>query len=423
MTADKIRFLSWSRSGIYDLVGSETLTDGRLTGRVTLSLTDDGEPGHPPATGNAAFTLIGARDIATIDPRSVLRCAPAADSTGAETTKMVHVDFVDPSLPWQYSPTLAHGARLRPWIVLIVARRDEAVVDRARGVITVPASSLQGLDLQRRSHNWAHVQQEGGHQISRLVCPQVAPGSATDDDVLAADTDYVAAVVAAFDDSGGPAWASPTNQAAVRLRLMFSWSFSTGDAGDFETLAGAIRLGRAGGLGRAPLTYVRGGSEADADAVNLHLRGAITGLAADDTTAVLNAAQAAADLVRRRESLEAAVDPLGRKVTGFARYGSVWAADPDTTEWGAALNADPRLRATASLGIRMGRDAQDGLVEAVMTQLGSLPLAAHLVSTLAFGLHHGASSLARHLPSDRARQVDVLSPLLRRMRATHSSAP
>jgi len=75
MTADKIRFLSWSRSGIYDLVGSETLTDGRLTGRVTLSLTDDGEPGHPPATGNAAFTLIGARDIATIDPRSVLRCA------------------------------------------------------------------------------------------------------------------------------------------------------------------------------------------------------------------------------------------------------------------------------------------------------------------------------------------------------------
>ena len=419
MASDNVRFSSWTRSGIYDLVSSPTPVDGRLAAAVTLSLTDAGEPGHAPATGASPFHLISARDISGIDPGRILRSAPAPDSYNAETTKMVHVDFADPALPWQYSPATASGAKLKPWIVLLVLRRDDVTVDKVAGVVRVPPTALIDIDLGT-SHKWAHVQDEGtgGNAISRLVCPHVSSGAAAGD-MLRSGITYVAAIVKAFNDSGGPAW-DVTNLPDVEslpLQMMHSWTFITGEAGDFETLAEAIRPRKADGLGRAPLHYQRGATSTD-----VHIRGAITNLSADDQTERVNAALAASDVEALGNHVAQLTDTLGRNVIGTPTYGDVWLNEPRATTWGAALNADPRLRGSAALGVRMGQEAQDDVVAAVVEQLGSLPLAAHLVATLAGGLHHAGSLWERRMPADPTRQVDVLSPVMRRLRATGGTA-
>ena len=419
MASNSVRFSSWTRSGIYDLVSSPTPVNGRLTGAVTLSLSNAGESGHAPATGASPFHLISSRDISGIDPGRILRSAPTPDSNDAETTKMVHIDFTDPTLPWQYSPTTVSDGKLKPWIVLVVLRSDEVTVDKVAGVVRVPPSALTEVDLGK-SHKWAHVQDEGAGQnaIARLVCPHVGAGALAGE-MLDTGTTYVAAVVKAFNDSGGPAW-DVTNLPHVDympLEMMHSWTFTTGEAGDFETLAEAIRPRTADGLGRAPLRYERRDTSAD-----IHIRGAITDLAVDDEVERHNAALAASDVEALGHEVALLTDPLGRNVIGTPAYGDVWLSEPRATTWGAALNADPRLRGSAALGVRMGQEAQDDVVAAVVEQLGSLPLAAHLVATLAGGLRHAGSLWERRMPTDPTRQVDVLSPVMRRLRAPGGTA-
>jgi hypothetical protein len=404
-----LSFTSWRRSALYGLAQAAPV-DGRLTGRLDLSMTDPAEPGVT-TPGSVPFHFIAPRDIDGIDPRTVLRTAPAAGVVDAETTKMVHIDFADPALPWQYSPTRAAGTTLRPWIVLLVGDTADMQIDRAAGRIRVQPGVIADLDLTR-SHLWAHVQREDGRgEVARLVCPHRVPG-AEDGELLIAHRDYTAAVVIAFDDAAGPAWTGPLGS-PIDLTLLYSWSFRTGDSGDFESLATAIDPDSAAGLGTAPLRYARGAVRAD-----VHVRGAISTLADDTPTEITEVDRLRADVAALVVDAEALPDPLGRSVIGPPRYGRSWVIDPRTTTWGTTLNDDPRLRGTAALGVRMGQDAQDDLVAAIVAELGATTLAAHLVAHLAFGVEISGSLWRRKLPDDATEQVALLAPLLRRLRAT-----
>lgn len=413
--SDGVNFTSWQRSPIYDLVKSAALDDGRLTGEIPITLTDaaDGETVQRSAT----FQIHGPGDIETIDPRRILRRVPQADSRDAETTKMVHIDFSDPMLPWQYSPVLASGAALRPWIALLVGTDSEIVVHERNATVQVAPTVLADLDLAR-SHCWAFVQDEGGRgEIARLTCPHRSE-SATEPHVLLPDRKYLAVVVKAFDRAGQAAWQAPLG-APVTLELLHWWSFRTGDSGDFETLATAIRPRDANGLGRAPVRFERG-----ALTVDLYAHGAISNLAPDTIEEKEAVERARADLadLGADVAMLGEGDPLGRAVVGLPQYGAPWTADPRSTTWGRRLNDDPRLRGTAGIGVSMGQAAQDELVSAVVAELGALPLAAHLVANLAFGLGSATSLWERYLPTDHTRQVDLLSPIMRRLRATSGTA-
>jgi hypothetical protein len=401
--SDHLKFSSWQRSPLYDLVPNEALTDGRLVGTLPLTLRD----GYGPdvATGSVAFHLVAPRDIATLVPRAVVRTLPAALAHEVEATKFVHVDFADPDLPWRYTPRKASGDRLVPWLALLVGTTDELRLDGA--LIRVLQPGLFTEHDLAQSYLWAHVQEDtlSKVRISRLLSPRE----------LRPRTEYIAAVVPAFDDAGQPAWAAGRIPAA--LPALHSWRFWTGEAGDFETLALAIMPAKVPGLGRAPVAYHRGAVAAD-----LEMRGAITSLGGPPDAPEV--ALVRADVQAFGSAVEglAALDPLGRTVIGLPAWGRRWANSIAATTWATSLNADPRHRGAAGLGLYMGILFQQELLDAAVAQLGALPLAAHLVRQLALGLGAARSLWRRRLPAESARQVHLFSPLMRRMRTSTGTA-
>lgn len=406
-----LNFTSWQRSKLFDLVNDgQALDQGRLVGTLNLTLTDD-KGSH--ADGGTPFHLVAPPDIAALNPASILRMAPMPGARDAETTKITHVDFSDPSLPWQYSPVKS-GISVLPWLALLVGTTAEITIHAERGTVTVEGSVIVGHDLTK-SHLWAHVQDDGNGPIARLTCPRIVPG-VDKPGILAAETDYVAVLVPAFDVTGNAAWRLGDNQAKT-LTLLHFWTFRTTEEGDFESLAKAIRPRSAAGLGLAPLQYRRGDVSAD-----LNVRGAITSLSSDVDGD--NEQRAKTDLQSFVDEVRAlsGTDPLGRKVIGLPDYGAPWAADTSAIEWRDQLNADPRYRGSAGVGVWMGQEAQDDLVAAAVGQLGALPLAAHLIRALAFGLAASRSLWGRRLPSDSYRQVDLFSPMMRRLRANDGTA-
>ena len=62
----KLKFTSWQRSPLYDLVPNELLTDGRLVGALPLTLRDTYSPDL--ATETICFHVVSPRDIAGVVP-------------------------------------------------------------------------------------------------------------------------------------------------------------------------------------------------------------------------------------------------------------------------------------------------------------------------------------------------------------------
>jgi hypothetical protein len=396
-----LTFLSWQRSPMYDLVTDPTPKDGRLVGSLPLTLRD--LRSADVGTGAVPFHLASARDVAALGPGAVLGVAPRPMARDAETTKFAHIDFRDPDLPWRYTPAKAAADRLPPWLAVLVGTAAELRLDGSTVAVLQP-SVLAGHPLAD-SHRWAHVQDDGHRRTSRLLSPRP----------LEPETEYLAAVVPAFDDAGQPAWDPGAGRQPAALPVLHSWRFWTTEEGDFETLAAQIMPRSVGRLGRAPLAYRRGEVHADTE-----VRGAITTLGTDADGEPEAAARA--DLAAFVAAVRALADPLGRAVVALPRYGRPWVADLDGTRWAATLNADPRFRGTAGLGLWMGLAAQDELVDAAARQLGGINLAGHLVGQLALGLAAARSLWRRRLPDDPLRRLDTLAPLLRRLRTPTGTA-
>lgn len=394
-----LKFGSWQRSAIYKSVTSATLQEGRLVGSLPLTLIDiqTGEQ----ANGQVPFQFVAAKDVAALAPQMIVRTAPPANARDAETTKLVHIDFAAADFPWRYTPRQAVGDRLPPWLVLLVGTADELRLD-GNSVAILKSSVLQAHNLAD-SPRWAHVQDDGSRKTSRLLSPRP----------LGPAAGYHAVLVAAFDANGSAAWDSAHQPAT--LPVLYAWRFWTGEAGDFETLATALTPRQASGLGRAPLAYRRANV-----AASLKVSGAITTLGADPDGPQENIART--DFAAFVAAVRALRDHLGRSVIGLPNYGRPWVADPSAASWTSTLNTDPRLRGTAGLGLWMGIEAQDELVDAAARQLGGLDTAAHLVRQLALGINVASALWRNRLPDNPTQRVDLFGPLMRRLRTPTGTA-
>ena len=152
------------------------------------------------------------------------------------------------------------NARLRPWLCLVVVRKQKGIELRpgfdtslARLVIIGPAIAHDELQDLTDSWLWAHGQVTGNGNtdtkaltttlagssdlsLSRLLCPRI----------LQPDTEYLACLVPTFEagrlaglglpvDGNAalePAWAA--DAASVTLPVYDQWSFRTGSGGDFN---------------------------------------------------------------------------------------------------------------------------------------------------------------------------------------------
>ena len=175
------------------------------------------------AVGHAAYQchrdidrqvrLYGPGDVTGIDPRQVVRTEPSHLATAFEPNYFPAIEFDRPDFPWLFTPAKADAeGRLRPWLCLVVVRKQEGVtlrVDRNLPLpvleIKAPARPERELPDLSESWAWAHAQVAGSRRdaeviekslagdpaltVSRLLCPRRL-------DPL---TDYLACVVPAFE--------------------------------------------------------------------------------------------------------------------------------------------------------------------------------------------------------------------------------
>ena len=349
------------------------------------------------ATSPRTLALAGPGDVLAIEPRQVLRVSPAAGARDAEPDFFPLIEFDAPELPWAYSPTLPAGSRLAPWLVLVVVEADPAVrLERGAAgpepVDPAPArrSSRAGnCPTSADAATWAHAQiacetaaqiaatlaAHPDRTLSRLLAPRR----------LQPNRGYIAAVVPAYlsgriaglgeDPTGHPALVTGLEPAwsaldvPTRLPAYYAWTFRTGEAGDFESLAQRLHA-------------VQLDPEGERTALHLSLPSGTAGLAVD-WEAPLRVPEQVAQRPRRpaaavneiRTALRGGTNP---PILGPSYFGEPWTdarAVTPVAAWAPEVNLTPALRAAAGLGADVVRAEQDALVEAARTQLDAFTAA------------------------------------------------
>ncbi len=369
--------------------------------------------------------LYGPGDVTGIDPQQVVRIEPANLASDFEPNYFPAIEFDRPDFPWLFTPAKASAAeQLRPWLCLVVVRKQEGVTLRTdRGlplpVLQIKAPARPELELPDLSESWtwAHAQVTGSPAeatalqgalvgdpaltVSRLLCPRR----------LDPTTDYLACVVPAFElgrkaglgetiDAAdeqrlAPAWAStPPLPTQVTLPVYYRWDFRTGTGDDFETLVGLLTPRDAHDLpprvGKRLVDISRPGFAVTPplpEGTTVELKGALC--IADDPTAELPnevrdrfqpPLKRILDTPWQAMKAEPHADPL----LAPPIYGSWQAArhivdivpdppaPPPARAWLHELNLDPRHRAVAALGTQAVQAEQEQLMAAAWEQLGEI---------------------------------------------------
>lgn len=381
----KLWFLPYVREGITPVAAAASATSRPQT-RVAFRLS---APGRTARDISRPLELLGPGDVTGIDARQVLRMSPAPASRDAEPDFFPSVEFDAPELPWTYSPTLPEGTKLVPWIVLVVIEAQPAV-SLTRGqrgqspwILRLPADVAR-RELPDLADAWAWVHA----QVACDTADQIATTLAGQPDRTLArllsprrllpNRDYHACVVPSYlagrlaglgtnpstnpavVTGREPAW-SATN-VPTELPVYHTWSFRTGEAGDFESLAQRLRP--------APL-------DASIPPPPLHLATpAGLDLVVDwepplrvPGAKALRAKRPAAAVAEIRKALKGGTATA--PVLGPSYLGASW-VDPKTfdpvTAWAPDLNLTPMWRAAAGLGAEAVRGEQDALVAAASEQ-------------------------------------------------------
>jgi hypothetical protein len=411
-------FVPWLRRGVaaeisaVDRLGArpDDGPDGRAAIPVELSLD------YTPAAGGAVAALpavrrevfiLGPGDVATIKVEAMIRTQPAAGALGATPGELVYVEFYDEDFPWRYTPAAATAeSRLRPWIALLVLTENEFDLRERSGalpVLTVDPTAI--LPPRLETWAWAHA------QLSRVVAapadvdaeirgrPDQALSRLLSPRRLLPSTAYHAFLVPAF-ESGRlvglgrdasktlvqkPAWGAPSHEDDRDLPVYHRFSFTTGTAGDFETLARKLVPAPVGQeFGKRPLDVselrygmtVREGAEvqlegalAPPDFERVAFEDAPGGTIAAELERIIDAGEQ-----QRAVELPNGADPLvvppiyGRWHANVPRV--VDAAKKEDLAWLRELNLDLRSRAAAGLGGQVVRERQEELVQRAWEQVG-----------------------------------------------------
>jgi hypothetical protein len=403
-------FASWVRrgaaSGILEVDPITGPYAGLATFKPDVTLAKDGAP--QPAVPGPELTLLGPGSVVGIDPRQIVRTDPAAGATAVEENYVVIAELARPDLPWLFTPASPNAAsRIRPWLVLIVVEAARVRLQPGKPVPRITVSDTELPDLND-SWGWAHVQAtvdgaaddataalgppSGGNAVSRLMCPRR----------LQPDTAYLACIVPStlagvraglgLAPDAGPgvalAWTAGAGQDVV-LPVYYSWTFSTGDAGDFKSLVQRLD-------GVAPDTIAGFGTRTIdvsspwesppplGDGMTIELDGALwigtdrPGTLTDDArtafetrmTALLNFPADRQPVKPSDPASDPALSAVAPPIYAGRHAGQVRV--PPDPGWLRTLNLDPKRRIAAAFGTRYVQDHQEFLMARAWDQLGAV---------------------------------------------------
>lgn len=408
-TAATYRFFSWLRQGLLAGLSNQAaatppLTSGHLVLPIRLRV-------NSAAPVDVNIQLYGPGDITGIDAREVIRTEPHAQMTDFEPNYFPAIEFDRPDFPWLFTPAKADAAkRLRPWICLIVVRKEAATLStlphRPLPVITCGREELPDLE---QAWAWAHAQIVTGDTTASTPSlqqilkdhPERTLSRLLGARRLDPNTAYYACLVPTYEVGrkaglGEPittedeqalaqAWSTGPGAPAgpITLPLYFHWEFRTGLAGDFESLARRLepkQLPATVGLRPMDISHPGWGMPAlpaNAPGSLLDLGGALRTPETNprpwpeaaqtsfqhSLRAILNEPAAH----NRQDNSPAVLSP--------PLYGQ-WYTDQQTIpavdqppQWFRELNLDPRHRVAAGVGTQVIRYEQEALMASAWDQL------------------------------------------------------
>ena len=366
------------------------------------------------------LTRLGPGDVVGIEPTQIVARVPAPNSTDFAPNLFPFVELRDPDFPWRVSTDA------QPWLALLVQEigRDQRLAQGAGAlpVIEVDAAALPSVAAFAC---WCHAQVVGdaatalalqrGQGIARLVAPRR----------LAPHTRYVACLVPCRDAgrlaglaqpiadplSPAPAW---TATGTVTLPVYDHWYFTTGEVGDFETLARRLQP-EALAASEPPWSVDYASVAADAAPEALF-------------TALVPPAHAPAERSvsaagRLQAWLDATASSAAPPVLGPPLYGGLAAGTTRASAgWLADANLDPRARAAAAIGAEAVRRHQDDLVAEAWRQLGDLRRANRERDLALLGDAVVTRWKVKHLDPLTAEAMTVVAaPALARLRGPHGT--
>lgn len=399
-------FLPWVRQGAAsgittpDSLGSAQRADVLLP--VSVQLTNFNVPARD-------VRLYGPADVTAIDPRQIVRVQPRHQTTNFESNFFPLIEFDRPDFPWLFTPAKAGaGERLRPWIGLVVVRKRPSVTlgrteTSPLSVLEFTGPVAEDLPDLEESWAWAHAQVVGSstdtmstlksaienapaRTVSRLMCPRR----------LDPDVAYIACVVPAFEvgrkaalglpvaeqelEKLEPAWRLDQPTALFQLPVFYSWEFTTGPEGDFESLVRDLKP--------QPLPEQVGTRSLDLTTPGFGLPSggviAMKGILKPPEPITTQPQPVPQTLQGKlAEILNAPADALNQPVTrdpivAPPIYGSTYpprervevGATPQ--HWINDLNLDPRDRIAASFGARIVQEDQEHLMASAWQQVDAI---------------------------------------------------
>jgi hypothetical protein len=456
-----LTFLPWVRQGAASLIATPDTLDANQPGVVSLSaVLTVNTTAMPPVT----LRLRGPADVVGIDANQIIRREPQPGSADFEPNHFPCIEFDRADFPWLFTPAAAANAKLRPWLCLVVVRKQDGVtlgsaVDAPLPILQIAAPANPSIELPDlgESWAWAHAQAAGTDStqvpvraalegapeksLSRLMCPRIlAPNTAYIGCVVPtfelgrkaglgiaiADSDLVAATALA------PAWSLSPAPTQVALPVYSHWEFQTGAGGDFASLAARLRpLPAPAALGQRTIDISRPGFRLPASfpaRTTLAMGGALRPVLAPgnpdpltdwpDITA--SPFQTALAPIVNAPGTLAFSDPAADPLLAPPLYGRWYAARPTVTrgaaDWFDQLNLDPRLRSVAALGTRVVQHYQEALMASAWQQAGEIQRANQRLRQLQMSLVVGASLQVRHFTklADEA-MLRISAPVLSRI--------
>jgi hypothetical protein len=429
------RFMPWVRRGLaraHDTPDGPSIMAPPVL-NLELKLQADEKGAVTTVSGKPTVRLYSPGDIIGIDTRLIVRTDPKPFATNFEPNYLALVEFDPPDFPWMFTPAKADSSRrLRPWLVLLVLDRDRVRLPRLQPGAPLPSITIPSADTAAELPNladawmWAHAQAASGigvtdpkapqklanemkadpsRNVSRLIAPRrLIPNKnwfACLVPTFAAGRDRGLGIEPAGDPNASlpltPAWASPAS-GDVTLPVYFHWEFSTGAAGDFETLVRRLKFpslyksesdaafrAKLKMLGTVPVAV-------DADRLltttgqptQTRFEGALTSTqysAAEEPEAQVAAKLAA--IVNAPETFNLATGPATRTPTVAPPIYGAWHARRHKVHvakvgkkpgacWLDELNLDPRFRIAAGYGASLVREYQETYMQSCWRQIGDV---------------------------------------------------
>lgn len=462
-----LNFLPWVRQGAAGAITTvDTLGPGQsAVADVSVTLAVN-EAALPPVL----VRLRGPADVVGIDAHQIIRTDPRPGSGDFEPNCFPSLEFDRADFPWLFTPVRANGdAQLRPWLCLVVVRRQSGVQLASTPDAPLPTLRISGeakafaeLPDLKESWAWAHGQAAADStsdpaavgnalngspslSLSRLVCPRI----------LAANTDYLACVVPTFElgrkaglglaiadseltaaNALAPAWTlTPSAPLQVLLPVYYSWEFRTGEGGDFASLARRLRIASPPGLGQRAVAIGQPGfpfTEPVDQSTTVKVEGALLPLTStpppvrwsDPIAPVFE--QSLAPIVNQpglAQVLAPTADPLLAPPLYGRWHAGRTTVTPLAPNWFDQVNLDPRWRVAAALGTEVVQEHQEALMASAWEQAAEIQQVNRRMHQLQLSMAVGERLHARHLSTfSEEMTLRIASPAFNRLRMPAGAA-